>query len=58
MEQDFKFRVGVITEHCTLSFDLFSLDAALSVFSDWFGNCKMVAVLDLSNNNVVAIYAA
>lgn len=58
MGMDFKFQVRVIDEHCQLSFDLFSLDAALSVFSDWFGNCKMVSVLDLSNNKVVAIYAA
>lgn len=58
MEMDFKFQVRVIDEHCKLSFDLFSLEAALSVFSDWFGNCKMVSVLDLSNNKVVAIYGA
>lgn len=55
---DFKFQVRVIDENCKLSFDYFSLDVALSVFSDWFGRCKMVSVLDLSNNNVVAIYAS
>lgn len=57
METEFKFNVRVYQDNCSLSYDFFSLVTALSVFSDWFGNCNMVTVLDLSNYKVVAKYA-
>lgn len=53
---EFNFNVRVKQEAVTLSYDVFSLESALSLFADWYGRCEMVCVLDLSTQKFVATY--